>query len=411
MPRQERIRLRRQADREHEERRERRLRDEELRDALEVAQHLAALGDERRHAREVAADEHEVGHGARHLRAGALRDRESRRLERGHVVDAVADHRDVAAVGGERLDDALLALRRDAADHRVLVDAAAAATPRRAAGRCRPPARRRRCPRPRRRPRPSPAGRPRGRRCARPATRRNATVSRASVAQPLAEDDEAERAARSRAASSVVDAARARCRTRRRAGRDRASSSATACRLAEREELGCAEHVRRRRRAAPRSSAGATRTARPPAAPLRRPCCKSAIAASVAFRGRRARGESSERVCELALVDAVGGDERLHLDARVRQRAGLVDADRVDRRERLDRVQLLRERAAARHAHRRDGVREAREQDQPLRDERDDGGDRRRHRVVHRGVAAVERPAERDAERDQHRDEDRAGAG
>ena len=74
--------------------------------------------------------------------------------------------------------------------------------------------------------------------------------------------------------------------------------------------------------------------------------------------------------------------------------------------ERLDRVQLLRERAAARHAHRRDGVRQAREQDQPLRNERHDGGDRRRHRVVQRGVAPVQRPAERDAERDEHRDED-----
>ena len=64
------------------------------------------------------AHEHEIGDRARHLRARALRDREPRLLERGHVVHAVADHRHVAPVGGERLDDRALALGRDAADRR-----------------------------------------------------------------------------------------------------------------------------------------------------------------------------------------------------------------------------------------------------------------------------------------------------
>ena len=58
---------------------------------------LRPSATQRRNAREVAAHEHEVGDAARHLRAAALRDREPRRLERRHVVDAVADHRDVAA--------------------------------------------------------------------------------------------------------------------------------------------------------------------------------------------------------------------------------------------------------------------------------------------------------------------------
>ena len=49
------------------------------------------------HGREVARDEHEVGDAARHLRAAALRDRQPGRLQRRDVVDAVADHRDVAA--------------------------------------------------------------------------------------------------------------------------------------------------------------------------------------------------------------------------------------------------------------------------------------------------------------------------
>jgi hypothetical protein len=45
-----------------------------------------------------------------------LRDREARDLERRHVVDAVAHHRDVPALVSERLDDALLRLRGDPAD-------------------------------------------------------------------------------------------------------------------------------------------------------------------------------------------------------------------------------------------------------------------------------------------------------
>ena len=248
---------------------ERRLRDEELRDALEVAQHLAALGDERRHAREVAADEHEVGDGARHLRAVALRDREPRRLQRGHVVHAVADHRDVAAVGGERFDDALLVLRRDPADHRSARRAGGAARPGRAAGRARRRARRPRCPRPPRR-RPTVSGRSPERTVMRtPCARRNSTVSRASSRSRSPSTTSAEQPARSRGVASASTAPRAmpNATTRRP---DRASSSASACRLAEREQLGRAEHVRRRRRAATRSSAASTRTARSRAAPRRR---------------------------------------------------------------------------------------------------------------------------------------------
>ena len=121
MTRQERIGLRRQPDREDQEHRERRLGDEELCDALEVPQHLASLGDERRNAPELAAHEHEIRDRTRHLRSGALRDREPRRLQGRHVVHAVADHRDVAAVRGQRLDHAPLVFGRDPADHRVLV--------------------------------------------------------------------------------------------------------------------------------------------------------------------------------------------------------------------------------------------------------------------------------------------------
>ena len=175
---------------------------------------------------------------------------------------------------------------------------------------------------------------------------------------------------------------------------------------AEREELGRAEHVRR-----------LAELHRAPAAARRERHGRARLlgdgGAVVGDRARASRsGSASSRRSVRARARARPrrrrrrGRDRLDLEAGVRQRAGLVDADRVDRRERLDRVQLLRERAAARHAHRRDGVREAREQDQALGNERDDRGDGRRHRVVHRRVPAVERPAERDAERDEHRDED-----
>ena len=116
--RQQRVVDRGDPDRDDHERREHRLGDEELRHPLDVAEDPATLGDHRRDRREVAVDEHDVGDGLRHLRARALRDREARRLQRGHVVDAVADHRHVAPVAAQRLDDAALPLRRDAPDDR-----------------------------------------------------------------------------------------------------------------------------------------------------------------------------------------------------------------------------------------------------------------------------------------------------
>ena len=122
MAREHRVFLFGDPDRQDQEGGERRLRDEQLGHPLEVAEHLAALGDHRRHSCEIAANEHDVGDALRHLRAGALRDREPRLLQRGYVVDAVADHRHVVARLGQRLDDPLLPLGRDTPDHGRLED-------------------------------------------------------------------------------------------------------------------------------------------------------------------------------------------------------------------------------------------------------------------------------------------------
>ncbi len=64
------------------------------------------------------------------------------------------------------------------------------------------------------------------------------------------------------------------------------------------------------------------------------------------------------------------------------ERAGLVDADRVHGSQRLDRVELLGQHAAARHAHGRGGVGQADEHHQALRDQAHDSGRRGRHRGV-----------------------------
>ena len=139
----------------------------------------------------------------------------------------------------------------------------------------------------------------------------------------------------------------------------RASSSARACRPAEREELGRAEHVRRPAELAP-APAPARRERHRRSRLLGDGGAPRRSRASVAFRARRARGESTERVRELALVDAVGRDERptwSRASVSVPVLSRQID---VDRGERLDRVQLLRERAPAGHPQRGDGVGEAR---------------------------------------------------
>ena len=128
-------------------------------------------------------------------------------------------------------------------------------------------------------------------------------------------------------------------------------------------------------------------------------CCQGRV------RHRRGRGEPTQSPGCLVGRDSRAGDDLHDTQAGLRQRPGLVQAEHVHGGERLDRVQLLGERAAPSHLQRCDRERDAREQDQALRHECHAGGDRRRHRFVERDVALPQRGPEDDRERDQRADE------
>ena len=181
-------------------------------------------------------------------------------------------------------------------------------------------------------------------------------------------------------------------RPRRGAERDHAAAGRLLARdrlgeRAERETLGRAENVGGRRRGAGRSSGGRDEngtysSASSGAAPV---LGRDRLERRVARR--RAGGEASQLAPHLVETRAVRGLDRDDAQAGLRQRPGLVEAERVDRGERLDRVQLLGERPAPRDAERGGRVGEAGQQDQALGDERDDARDRGRDRLVARVVA------------------------
>ena len=182
--------------------------------------------------------------------------------------------------------------------------------------------------------------------------RKNATVSRASGRRRSPEDDEAEqlevtRRGSVRAAGRRAARARRSCRARRRGGRS--AARATAARRAGRARRAPA---RRARSVAPssaqrRSSGAATRTER-----ARRAASASA---GKAFRdaverrvgARRARRVAAERVGQELARPLRARAPRRDAERGLGERAGLVEADHVGRRQRLDRVQLLGEGATA----------------------------------------------------------------
>ncbi len=86
-------------DRDEQDQRRRvdRLGQVEAAEAVDVAGDPPAFGDRFGQPGELVVEEDDVGDAFGHLRAGAHRHREPRLLQRRHVVDAVADHRRVAA--------------------------------------------------------------------------------------------------------------------------------------------------------------------------------------------------------------------------------------------------------------------------------------------------------------------------
>ena len=159
-----------------------------------------------------------------------------------------------------------------------------------------------------------------------------------------------------------------------------------------------------RRRAARRSIGAATRTARAPRGhrpradrPRRSPRASRSATAPLPRSGRRRPPERRPRRRPPVRARRPEGGGR--------QRAGLVDADRVHGGERLDRVQLLRERPEPGHAEGGRGIRDRDEQDQALGDQRHHPCDRRVDRVREGDVLLLERDDQHRAQRDHHREE------
>ena len=394
-------------DRDDHECREDRLRDEELRHPLDVAKDPAALGDHRRDRREVAVDEHDVGDGLGHLRARALRDREARRLQRRDVVDPVPDHRHVAPVAAERLDDAPLSLRRDAAHDRQRRARAGRALHRSpGAPRRRAAAREPGCRRPSRSSPPSRAASPERTTISTPCSRRNAIVSRVSAAAPrrgprgrasaAAEGPASGSAGNAAVADTEADDAAARLLVR---GRDSGE-------LPEREELGRAEHVAGAadRLAAPPPAGEerhglVDRLARSRAAPLR---SRSASGSAPRRRPRSGRARSSS---SSALVPAAGITSTRRSEAVVSVPVLSTQIVSTDASDSIA-FSCCDSAPSAGHAQRGGGIGHRDEQDEALGDERHHPGDGGVDGVADPDVLLAEGDDQHDPERHHHGEQD-----
>ena len=190
-----------------------------------------------------------------------------------------------------------------------------------------------------------------------PSSWRKAIVSRASGAQLLGEHHDAHRPQAARAAgrpgagSSSGDVAGGErqhapaglgllARARRRAARPSVEV------LGRPQHVGAAAHAD----AAPAPARGERHAPldRLGLAAARRP----AIASSVEVLPGELAAKRPSEDRELPLVDALGGHQLDHAEGLLGERAGLVEADHVGGRERLDGVELLAQRAAPRHPHR-----------------------------------------------------------
>ena len=113
----------------------------------------------------------------------------------------------------------------------------------------------------------------------------------------------------------------------------------------------------------------------------------SAIASRVRLRSPALAREPRECLLSRRCIGRVGDVDRDELELAGGEGAGLVDADRVHRRQRLGRAHLLDERVLSREPDRGDRERHAHQEDQPLRDQRDQPRGRRLRRLVQGLVA------------------------
>ena len=109
-------------DRDGEQHRVDGLGDEQVRRALDVGDHAAALGDDARHRRELAVEQHQLRDGTGRRGARAHRHADVGVLQRQRVVHAVAGHGHDVALRLQRADHRPLLLRRDPAEHRVALE-------------------------------------------------------------------------------------------------------------------------------------------------------------------------------------------------------------------------------------------------------------------------------------------------
>jgi hypothetical protein len=119
-----------------------------------------------------------------------------------------------------------------------------------------------------------------------------------------------------------------------------------------------------------------------------------------------ARREAAERRLGLVHVDPLGDLDPEQAQPPVGQRAGLVDADRVDRGEALGRAHLLHQRVLARQPHGGDGEGDAHQQHQALGDQRHQARGRGLRRLDQVGPPQLE--GEQQEQRQRHH---RPGAG
>ena len=110
--------------------------------------------------------------------------------------------------------------------------------------------------------------------------------------------------------------------------------------------------------------------------------------------------ESSQGPLRPACLLGIGDVHRNELELAGGQRPGLVDTDRVDRRQRLGRAHLLHEGVETGEPDSGHGERDAHQQDQPLGDQGDQARGGGLRRLVERGAAGLEREDQNDRERD-----------